>query len=107
MWRRVALGLVAALFVAPAFAADVPRVVVPPPVVALPRAPVNLFAGPYIGLHGGWGWSDATSAYVGPTPPGPCGPAGTYGCPVDVDPQGAFVGGQAGWNFVTGGGLMI
>jgi outer membrane immunogenic protein len=109
MLRRIALGMVAGLglaagVAAPAFAADVARpIVVPPPVVV-----VDYFSGPYIGLHGGWGQSDADSAYVdNDFNPPYCGNEYFWGCPVDVDPAGAFVGGQIGWNHVLGSGLMV
>jgi outer membrane immunogenic protein len=104
MLRRVALGLGAALVAAPAFGADLVR---PPPVVVAPVV-LDLFSGPYIGLHGGWGWSDADSRYVDDDLNSPnCGLGENWGCPVDVDPQGAFVGAQIGWNHVLGNNWMI
>jgi opacity protein-like surface antigen len=98
--RIVALAFVASLFAAPSFAADVVR---PLRVVA----PVNPFLGPYVGLHGGWGWSNASSSYNNNyfNPPH-CGNSYFWGCPVDVDPQGAFVGGQIGVNFAHPSGLV-
>lgn len=66
------------------------------------------FAGLYLGLHGGWGASQASSSYVNNSfnPPN-CGYTYFWGCPVDVDPEGGFIGGQAGFNAVLGSGLML
>src|SRR5688572_14690571 len=83
-----------------------------PPIEVVPQWD---WAGPYLGLHGGWGVSDADSAYNDTEFNSPnCGldapigfPGAWSGCPVDLDPDGAFVGVQAGWNFVFGNGLMI
>jgi outer membrane immunogenic protein len=104
MWlRSVAFGLAAGVLAAPAMAADVVR---PPPVVApVVAAPIDYFSGFYAGLHGGYGWSDATSQYVDSwANPPTCGVNYYWGCPVDVDPKGEFVGGQIGVNHVLGGG---
>jgi len=79
------------------------------PVAAAPAA--NYFAGPYIGLHGGWGWGDADGSYANDPELNSVCPVpsfgGTIGCAADLSPDGAFVGGQLGWNFVFGGGLML
>ncbi len=104
MWRRIALGFAALVVAVPAWAADAPRPVIVAPVIKAP-AKVDYFSGLYVGVHGGWGWSNASSAYV--NPPANCGPGFGVGCAVDLDPAGAFVGGQLGFNVVTGNGLMI
>lgn len=79
------------------------------PVAAAPAA--NYFEGPYIGLHGGWGWGDADASYADGPVPGCTNEVGPFpnipGCAVSVSPDGAFVGGQLGWNFVFGSGLML
>jgi outer membrane immunogenic protein len=102
--RRVAFGVVlASLMAAPALAADPVR---PAPVIVVPPPPPNYFNGLYLGLHGGWGWSNTTAEYV--DPPANCGVGFVFGCPVDAEPQGAFVGGQIGWNWAPNpNGLML
>ncbi|MEQ1942769.1 outer membrane beta-barrel protein [Mesorhizobium sp. VNQ89] len=84
------------------FAADAVVDYVPvEPVVA-----VKYFDGFYIGAHGGWGWADAPANYVNP-PASACGPSGSYGCAISLDPEGGFVGVQAGWNYVFDNGFML
>lgn len=106
--RKLLLASVAALglSIGSATAADVYVPDVPAPMPE--AAPQFDWSGPYLGLHGGAGWSNADSAYNNPffNPP-TCGIAFGWGCPVDVDPAGAFVGVQAGWNFIFGNGLML
>src|SRR5690606_2030152 len=60
--------------------------------------------GAYIGLHGGYGWSNADSSYNEPVD---CGFNETFGCAVDVDPDGGFVGIQAGYNYVFDNGFLL
>ena len=68
------------------------------------------WSGFYTGLHGGWGWADAESQYGNNNfneggIPG-CN-FGAWGCAVDLEPEGGFVGAQAGYNFVFDNGLML
>lgn len=64
--------------------------------------------GAYVGLHGGWGSSSASSIYNDDAFNAPsCGPGFFWGCPVDVDPSGAFVGAQAGYNHLFSNNLLI
>ena len=96
----------AALLGSSAFAADL--YVEPAPVYEPAAAPAaNYFEGPYIGLHGGWGWGKTDAEYSDPEFCPEFTMVGTFPCPADLDPDGAFVGGQLGWNFVFGGGFMI
>ncbi|MBX3584207.1 MAG: porin family protein, partial [Rhizobiaceae bacterium] len=77
-------------------------------VVDVVAAPQWNWSGAYIGLHGGYGFSSGDSNYNDP-PTGPCGPGGfiSYGCAVDLDPDGAFGGVQAGYNYVFDNGVML
>jgi len=69
-------------------------------------AAVDNFSGFYGGVHGGWGFSDAKSAYAIDDPFNTqCG--GGWGCAVDVDPDGGFIGFQAGYNFQLGNGFIL
>ena len=77
---------------------------VPPPDEVIVVAPAVNWTGAYLGLHGGWGWADGTAAYADPFP---CGPPGPVGCAISLDPEGAFVGGQIGYNYVFDNGFMI
>jgi len=103
-----ALGALAgtALLSTTALAADLYE---PAPVYEPVVAPVlNYFEGGYIGLHGGWGWGESDASYVEDIDcPSPGGFLGTFPCPASLDPDGAFVGVQIGWNFVFGGGFML
>jgi outer membrane immunogenic protein len=99
-----------ALMGSSALAADI--YVEPAPVYEPVAAPVvNYFHGPYVGLHGGWGWADADSSYVDEfafgQPTSICGDFEPFGCAVDLSPDGAFVGAQIGWNWVFPSGLML
>jgi outer membrane immunogenic protein len=76
-----------------ASAADLPRKAPPAP---LPAAPVYDWNGFYIGVMGGWGWSDQTSVTVaGVTFVG----AGRL--------EGGFVGGTAGYNYAPLGSSWL
>lgn len=93
-----------ALTVGASHAADVYIEQIPAPIVETPAA--YDWSGIYIGLHGGAGWSDANSHYNDDAYNAPnCG--FFWGCPVDVDPVGAFAGVQIGWNHVFGNGLLL
>jgi len=73
------------------------------------------WSGFYAGLHGGWGWADAESEYGNdafneggaPGCPTSFGFFGELGCAVDLEPEGGFVGAQAGFNFVFDNGLLL
>jgi outer membrane immunogenic protein len=86
-------------------------------VVAAEPAGVD-WSGFYTGLHGGWGWADAESEYGDDHANEECrrsenhelffiGKLGELGCAVDLEPEGGFVGAQAGFNFVFDNGLML
>jgi outer membrane immunogenic protein len=70
-------------------------------------APHFDWAGPYLGLNAGWGWTDGSAEYADPTDCPDDTIFGTIGCAVSLDPDGAFVGGQIGWNFIFGNGFML
>lgn len=76
MGMRKVLGLVGAtlLFAGPALAADLNR---PPPVKAPAFVPVFSWTGLYLGVHGGYGWSNSQG----------------------LDLKGGFGGGQIGYNY--------
>jgi outer membrane immunogenic protein len=84
-----------ALLSGPAFAADIPVTPEPAPIMAPVPQAAN-WSGIYVGLHGGYGWSDVEACEDG------------GGCfEPDVDIEGAVFGGQIGanwqWNsFVLG-----
>jgi outer membrane immunogenic protein len=69
-------------------------------VVVLEPAPVMApsidWSGFYAGVHGGYGWADTDAEF-------------TNGIPgaVDLDLDGFFGGGQVGYNFVFGSGLLL
>ncbi len=54
------------------------------------------WSGFYVGVHGGYGWADTDAEF-------------TNGFPgaVDLDLDGFFGGGQVGYNFVFGSGLLL
>ena len=78
-------------------------------------APIDYFSGFYGGVHGGWGFSDATSDYVNDAfnPGGipgcgqPGAPLATFGCAVNADPDGGFIGVHGGYNFRLGDGFIL
>ncbi len=73
------------------------------------------WSGFYLGVHGGWGWADANAEYGNDKYNEYCGEAqesrsiyfGQLGCAVDLKPDGGFVGGQAGFNYVLDNGLLL
>lgn len=91
--------LAAALLAAPfavttsAQAADV-VFMEPTPVIPLEQG-ID-WSGFYVGAHGGYGWGSADAEFTS-------GDAGA----VDLDPDNAFVGGQIGYNYVFGNGLLV
>jgi len=89
-----------------AHAADIFVEEAPPPMVELPPAAYN-WNGFYVGLHGGYGWADASSRYFEDWANVTCGFDSWCGSAVDVDPKGAFVGAQIGYNYVFGNGLLL
>ncbi|MBI4723484.1 MAG: porin family protein [Rhodomicrobium sp.] len=80
-------------------AADLYRTPPPPPAYAAPAPYVapNSWAGFYVGINGGYGWSDAgnTIGYSGGFADGDLSGR--------AQPQGGFGGGQIGYNFYSGG----
>jgi outer membrane immunogenic protein len=95
MRKLVALASVAFAFAGSAYAADMPVAYKAPP---LPPAP--MWAGWYVGIHGGWGWGDDpfTSTFI---VDGAQVPVGGF------KSNGGVLGGHAGYNwqygsFVTG-----
>jgi outer membrane immunogenic protein len=105
--RKLMLSAAFALASSAAFAADAVVDYVPEePVVA-----VKYFDGFYIGAHGGWGWADAPANYVNAEalgqPTSECGLGEPFGCAISLDPEGGFIGVQAGWNFVFDNGFMV
>ncbi len=92
--RILASTVVMTALVGAANAADV--VFVDPPMAA----PVEIvgidWSGLYLGIHGGYGWADADAEFAN-------GAAGA----LDMDLDGFFGGGQVGYNFVFGGGLLV
>lgn len=100
--RKILLGCAAALVATAASAADA----VVEPVEIVEVAPEWNWSGVYIGVHGGYGWAQGDSAYNNP-PPFDCGPTSFYGCAVDLDPEGAFGGVQAGYNYQFSNGVVL
>jgi outer membrane immunogenic protein len=83
-------------------------------VVAAEPAGVD-WSGFYVGLHGGWGWADADAEYGDEYANEYCGESyetkliwlGQPGCAVGLEPDGGFVGAQAGFNYMFDNGLML
>ena len=89
-----ALAAATALIAAPALAADLrPMAAKAPPMAAY--APVPIWSGFYIGIHGGYGWGEADyiNNFPGYVIPGPIGTAFSH----DID--GGKVGGHVGFNW--------
>jgi outer membrane immunogenic protein len=78
----------ATLLASSAFAADI--YVEPAPVYEpVAVSPHFDWAGPYLGINGGWAWSEVDWTY-------------DDGNPADHDGDGGLAGGTLGWNFQTG-----
>lgn len=73
----------------------------------VPPVAMDYFSGAYVGVHGGWGWGEAKSQFGAEFANEFCGFDAGFGCAVDLDPNGGFVGGQIGWNFLLGNGMML
>lgn len=86
-----------------AMSADLPIA----PVAPVPVAAAFDWNGFYLGAHGGWGWASGDAKYNDSDFNEDCGPDEGFGCAVGLDPDGAFVGGQIGWNYVFGNGFML
>jgi outer membrane immunogenic protein len=67
------------------------------PLKAPPPAPVISWAGPYIGLHGGVGWLNASQTVFGTIGFPTCSTVAGVAC--DVNATGAVFGGQLGYNW--------
>jgi outer membrane immunogenic protein len=81
-----AAAIVAFVGMSPAFAADAVFEEPPAPMAPVEMAPAVTWAGPYLGLYGGYGFEGQSSSIRG-----------------DVDEDG-FIGGVfGGWNFQNGG----
>lgn len=89
MLRIVSLAAAAAVFAAPAFAADLPAYE-PAPAYAAP-APASNWTGAYVGAQAGYGWGKATNKN---------GFANTK-------PDGAVVGGYAGYDHQFDGSPVV
>src|SRR5436305_704028 len=77
-----------------AFAADLPARPLPP---ALPPAPAYNWNGFYIGVMGGYGWSDRLRFDV----------VGFGAVGSSNDLKGGFAGGTIGYNFQPGGSPLV
>ena len=94
--KKITLALAAAtaLIAAPAIAADLrPMASKAPPMAAY--APVPIWSGFYIGVHGGYGWGDAENYF--PATVGLLGVLGGGSFGHDID--GGKFGGHAGFNW--------
>ena len=112
---RIIIAAAAAILTSTAYAADLvePAPIAPPPIVAS-----NPFNGFYAGIHGGYGWANAsgngTLSYAG-IPEEQSEEAfdivkaipvlGSF--PFDSDQDGWLFGGQLGYNWVGSSGLLI
>ena len=76
-----------------AVAADMPTKAPAAQVVA------STWTGVYIGVNGGYGWSDKHTIVVTETPPAAGGGVGEFG---DIGPRGGFGGLQIGYNYQMG-----
>lgn len=94
-----------ALLTSTALAADLPAPVLAPMLEPIVAAPVGFtWAGAYIGLNAGWGFSGGWAEDdVGIFRKGVGGAAGRHlGRAGTLEPNGGFVGAQAGFNFQSG-----
>jgi outer membrane immunogenic protein len=112
---RIIIAAAAAILTSTAYAADLvePAPIAPPPIVAS-----NPFNGFYAGIHGGYGWANAsgngTLSYAGiPEEQSEEAFAIVKAIPVlgsfpfDSDQDGWLFGGQLGYNWVGSSGLLI
>ncbi len=99
MKKLVLIGVAVAVLSLPAMAADLPRKA---PAALPPPAPVYNWTGFYVGVNGGWGWTntEATVAQTGGT--------------LDFNPatlstraNGALFGGQLGYNYQFGSNWVL
>lgn len=74
----------------------------PAEAVVYDAAPAFSWTGFYLGAHGGYGWSDSSADYGDDAINDTCGPTAAIGCALGLDPEGAFVGGQIGFNWQWG-----
>lgn len=102
--RALMFGTLAAMFVAPALAADIaPRMPVKAPVMA----PAYNWTGWYVGGHVGYGWDPASAVfdpatYAAATAPTLIVSSATGPFGLSVDPSGALGGLQIGGNVQSG-----
>src|SRR5262245_4855139 len=78
---KIGFGLLAALAVSPAFAADA--------LVEAPVEPAFTWTGFYAGVEAGYAWGDSEADYFAVLPPGV----------TSMDPDGGLIGGYAGYNY--------
>ncbi len=66
-----------------------------------PPAPVESWTGPYLGIHGGWAWSDGLATAVSVSTAAIPLPPGAFFNPLsfEVGGNGGIVGGQFGYNW--------
>lgn len=104
--RKILLcGAAALLTTAVAQAADA----VVEEVAIVDVAPEWNWSGLYIGAHGGYGFaqSDAQFNELPGWVDDDCGPSYNYGCALQLDPEGAFGGVQAGYNYQFSNGFVL
>lgn len=100
--RKILLcGAAALLTTAVAQAADA----VVEEVAIVDVAPEWNWSGAYIGLHGGYGWAKGDASYADGDFNEECGFG--YGCAVGLDPDGAFGGAQAGYQYQFSNGIVL
>src|SRR3954454_11061347 len=85
------------LLVTTALSASAADMAVRPPPAPVYAAPVSNWTGFYIGVMGGYGWSDRVRASVG----------GVEFSTSSDEMKGGFVGGTIGYNFQIGGPLVF
>lgn len=95
------LGILAAALAlgSPAFAADIARPVYKAPVQIVQQG----FAGWYVGIHGGHGWSEDSMSMIGTEPIGAAVVAtGAVPGSIKTEGRGWMIGGVAGYNWQAG-----